>query len=102
MIIPAANNVEYGTLICSIHAIALSYEYPAYRRKHFESMLDFSIENDEYSIVSVVRDIRKERKAICNPLYISDYKYHDYKKTLDDFIIFLEEKYSIDYPEIMI
>ena len=100
MIIPYAENIECSALICALHSLTDQYKYKAYIVKQFPRLITLYSEQ-KYTITQMYRSVKNEYKSV--KYGFTDFHFIcDYKKTLELFMVYLQDNYLNEYPEMII
>src|SRR5574344_479600 len=100
MIIPCAKNIECSALICALHSLTDQYKYKAYIVKQFPRLITLYSEQ-KYTITQMYRSVKNEYKSV--KYGFTDFHFIcDYKKTLELFMVYLQDNYLNEYPEMII
>lgn len=99
MIIPYSENIECSALICALHSLTNQYKYKAYIVKQFPRLVKYS--EEKYTITQMYRSAKNEYKSV--KYGFTDFHFiYDYKRTLELFMVYLQDNYLNEYPEMMI
>lgn len=100
MIIPYSENIEYSALICALHSLTNQYKYKAYIVKQFPRLVKLYSE-EKYTITQMYRSAKNEYKSV--KYGFTDFHFiYDYKRTLELFMVYLQDNYLNEYPEMII
>lgn len=100
MTIPYSDKVECSQLICALHSLTNQYKYKAYIVKQFPGLIKLYSE-EKYTITQMYRSVKNEYKSVKYG-FTGFHFICDYKKTLELFMVYLQDNYLNEYPEMII